>query len=59
MNKAVIATTGVLGALAAMGTVGLVMSAKKTSPRRMAKKTGKMIDAMGNKMQNVINAIKS
>ena len=59
MNKAIIATTGALSALAVMGTVGLVMSTKKSSPQRMAKKTGKMIDAMGDKMQNVINAIKS
>ena len=59
MNKKAIATTSVLGALAVAGTVGLMMSSKKHSPARMAKKTGRMMDAVGHKMQNMMHAVKS
>lgn len=59
MNTKAIATTSVLGALAVAGTVGLVMSAKKNSPAKMAKKTGRMMETIGHKMQNVVHAVKS
>ncbi|MBE6690492.1 MAG: hypothetical protein E7590_04330 [Ruminococcaceae bacterium] len=57
MNKKAIAATSVLGALAVAGTVGLVMSSKKSSPARMAKKTGKVMNAVGQKMQSVARSM--
>ncbi|MBE6702416.1 MAG: hypothetical protein E7585_03270 [Ruminococcaceae bacterium] len=59
MNKKAITATSVLSALAVAGTVGLVMTAMKSSPSRMAKKTSKAMDAVGHKMQNVMQAMKS
>ena len=52
MTKKTMAATGLFGAIAMAGAVGLLMSGGNTMPRRMAKRTGKVMNSVGNKMKN-------
>ena len=53
------AITGIslLGVVAVAGTVGLLLSGGATAPRRIAKKSGKVIDKMSKKMQAVAGSM--
>ena len=52
MTKKTMAATGLFGAIAMAGAVGLLMSGGNTMPRRMAKRTGKVMNSVGNKMKS-------
>ena len=57
MTKKTMAATGLFGAIAVAGAVGLLMSGGNTMPRRMAKRTGKVMSSVGHKMQNAAHMI--
>ena len=52
MNKKAIAATGLFGAIAVAGAVGLRVSGGN-KPRGMAKRAGKLMDRVGHTMQGV------
>ena len=52
MNKKAIAATGLFGAIAVAGTVGLLMSGGRKSNSVM-KRTGKVMKGVGQTMQDV------
>ena len=58
MTKKTMAATGLFGAIAVAGAMGLLMSGG-TTPRRMAKRTGKAMSAVGHKMQNMAHMMGS
>ena len=58
MTKKTMAATGLFGAIAVAGAVGLLMSGGNNMPRRVAKRTGKVMNAVGQKMQDVAHVIK-
>lgn len=57
VSKKAWAATGLFGAIAVAGAVGLLMSGGSTAPRRMANRTGKMMDRMGSKMQGMMHSM--
>jgi hypothetical protein len=57
MTKKTMAATGLFGAIAMAGAVGLLMSGGNTMPRRMAKRTGKVMSSVGHKMQSVAHGM--
>ena len=58
MTKKTMAAIGLFGAIAVAGAVGLLMSGGNTMPRRVAKRTGKVMNTVGQKMQDVAHMIK-
>ena len=57
MTKKAMTRAGRFGAIAMAGAVGLLMSGGNTMPRRMAKRTGKVMSSVGHKMQNVAHTM--
>lgn len=58
MTKKTMAATGLFSAIAVASAVGLLMSSGNSMPRRMAKRTGKIMDQVGSKMQDVGHMMK-
>ena len=58
MSGKTMAATGLFGAIAVAGAVGLLMSKGNSMPRRVAKRTGKVMNAVGQKMQDVGHMMK-
>lgn len=57
MNKKRMAATGLFAAISVAGAVGLLMSGGSTMPRKMAKRTGAVMNNMGNKMQHMMHTM--
>lgn len=52
MGKAMMTAAGVVAGIAIAGTVGVLMSNGRMKPRKIAKKTAKAMDNIGDAMQN-------
>lgn len=52
MGKAMMTAAGVAAGVALAGTVGMLLSGGKIKPRRVAKKTAKAMNTVGDVMQN-------
>ncbi|MBQ8356718.1 MAG: hypothetical protein IJX39_02800 [Clostridia bacterium] len=57
MTKKTMAATGLFGAIAVAGAVGLLMSGGSTTPRRLAKRTGKMMNTVSHKVQSAVHSM--
>ena len=52
MGKAMMTAAGVVAGMAIGGAMGVLMSNGKLKPRKVAKKTAKAMDNIGDAMQN-------
>lgn len=53
MTAKAIAATSLIGAIAVAGAVGILISGGATAPRRIAKRSSKAMDKMGQKMRSM------
>lgn len=52
MGKAMMTAAGVVAGMAIGGAMGVLMSSGKLKPRKVAKKTARAMDNIGDAMQN-------
>lgn len=57
MTKTMIAAAGVLAGMAVAGTVGVLTNGKKDL-KKMARKTAKVADAMGDKIEDTMRCLR-
>ena len=57
MTRKMMAATGLFGAIAVAGAVGLLMSGGSTAPRRMVKRASRAMNSVGEKMQDVAHTM--
>lgn len=57
MTRKMMAATGLFGAIAVAGAVGLLMSGGSTAPRRMVKRASTVMNNAGEKMQDMAHSM--
>ena len=57
MTKTMIAAAGVLAGMAVAGTVGMLTNGKKEM-KKMAKKTARVADAVGDKIEDTMRCLR-